>query len=428
MRILLVSTGISGGGAAHACLRLFDALKASGVEVRLLTMTGREVGPWHEVLSLTPSMRWRYLGARLTERLQILWHTRGHRANLWRLSTATYGLDISEHPWMKWADVVHLHWISQGFVSLKSLKRLRGLEKPIVWTLHDLWPVTGGCHLPLLLSPGEAQLCPRLRHGCGACPLFGRTKSESKTAKFAQTKAFLAHWPFRYIAVSRAERELIRLSPHFCRASVEVIPPPISLPSPQTKSEVQPQWYDPNRIYLLFASARLDDEVKGESLLHQITEIILRLAPEIAKRLTLLLVGEHKGGYRAEQYAIHTIYIGRVQEVKRMAELYRLASLTLSTSLFETFGQTLTESLICGCPVVAFASGGPIDIVRSGENGYLVPAYDVSAYAEAVLTALDEHSQGKLSEKACIASVSGFLPQAVAKQHVELYRTYLSAT
>lgn len=429
MRILLVSTNASGGGAAVACLRLFDALRAAGLEVRLLTMLGGPVCKEHEVLARSPLTRLRYRACKVAERLQILYYTRGRRANLWRLSIASCGVPIEKHPWVQWADVVHLHWVSQGFLSLRSLETLAGLGKPIVWTLHDLWAATGGCHLPYQLAPLEARLCSRLAYGCGACPLISISpkQEDDPTARLYRDKAFLARPPFYYIAVSQAAREAVRRSPHFASTPIEVIAPPMPALEPEPQDAAPPCWHDPQRIYLLFAAARLDDEVKGEELLRAVCAELRHLAPEQAERLTLLLVGEHKGGYTAEHYALPTVYIGLVREVSTMRQLYGLATLTLSTSLFETFGQTLTEALGCGCPVVSFASGGPEDIIRSGENGYLVPAYDVRAYAEAVLEALGDVSAGRLRGEACRASVARFAPEEITQQHITLYRRLCAA-
>lgn len=426
MRILLVSTSTSGGGAANACLRLFDALRAIGVEVRLLAMQGKG-DDGIEILAHRSLVGLRYRVAKAAERLQILAHCRGQKTNLWRLSTAAYGIDISTHPWVRWADVVHLHWVSHGFLSLTALRRLAQLGKPIVWTLHDLWSITGGCHLPLHISATEAHLCPRLSVGCGVCPLLGVQRLHDLTERLLGEKAFLAQAPFHYIAVSRAERELLRHSPHFGDVPVSVIAPPMPLSMAHIMPFPSPEWYDPSRLYLLFVSARLDDMVKGEVLLREVTTALACLAPSLADRLTLLLVGEHKGGYRAEAYSIHSIYIGTVRRVEQMATLYQLATLTLSTSLFETFGQTLTEALGCGCPVVSFASGGPEDIVRSGENGYLVPAYDVEEYARAVLRVLEDVARGRLRPEVCVASVEGFAPEVIARRHIELYASCLGA-
>lgn len=425
MRILLVATSSTGGGAANACIRLFEALLALGADVRLLTMLGEPLGERHEVLARQPMRLLRHRAAKLAERLQILAHCRGQKANLWRLSTATFGIDISGHPWVQWADVLHLHWVSQGFLSLSSLARLARFGKPIAWTLHDLWAVTGGCHIPYLFGSHSAQLCPHLAQGCGACPLLPSTQGQDLTARLYRQKAFLARTPFHYIAVSSAAEAAARLSPHFSTASIDVIAPPMEIEAMRNSPAPAPSWYAPNRIYLLVAAARLDDKVKGEELLREVCSEVCRLAPDLAPRLTLLLVGTLKGGYEPANYALHSIYIGLVRSGEELRSLYRLASLTLSTSLFETFGQTLTEALAMGCPVVGFASGGPMDIIRSGENGYLAPAYDVRAYAQFVLEALTGVADGRLTKAACRASVERFAPEQIAQQHLRLYERLL---
>lgn len=428
MRILLISTSDSGGGAAHACSRLFEALLSSGADVRLLLGYSEHHLKHSDAIADTRLGKLQLQAYKALERLQILYQSGGNRTHLWRVSTAATGIDISLHPWIHWADVLHLHWVHHGFLGLTSLRLLAELSKPIVWTLHDLWAATGICHLPLHFTSKDAKLCTRLAHGCGACPLIGSDEPNDLSAKKYQTKAFLAKKPFHYTTVSEGAKRLFQHSPHFIHTPIEVIGPPI--PSATTAAKdatAPPHWYDPKRKYLLLAAARIDDEVKGELLLRDVCAHIATLAPEKARHLTLILAGEYKSDYNARHYALDTQYTGKVT-ADTLRSLYGLASLTLSTSLFETFGQTLTEALSNGCPVVSFSSGGPEDIIIHGINGYLVPCYDTKAYATAVLTALNRIEAGELTPEACRHSVKRFTPTIIAQKHLELYDRLLSPT
>ena len=81
-----------------------------------------------------------------------------------QFSPAIAGKDISTHPWVQEADIIHLHWFNQGFLSLDGLDKLFMLNKPVVWTLHDMWAFTGGCHYS-----GE---CSEYVENCGHCPFL----------------------------------------------------------------------------------------------------------------------------------------------------------------------------------------------------------------------------------------------------------------
>lgn len=69
-----------------------------------------------------------------------------NRKNLFAVSIANTGTDLLGHPLVEEADIIHLHWINQGFLSLRDIERLVKQNKPIVWTMHDMWPCTGICH------------------------------------------------------------------------------------------------------------------------------------------------------------------------------------------------------------------------------------------------------------------------------------------
>ena len=119
LRILLLSTSDLGGGAAEACRRLVEAFAGlCYVEVRLLVLhRGSDLSQVGTVAS-TPLRKLKGRYYFLSERLEIYLRNGRSRHDLFRVSTAHYGFDVSKHPWVKWADVLHLHWINQGFLSL----------------------------------------------------------------------------------------------------------------------------------------------------------------------------------------------------------------------------------------------------------------------------------------------------------------------
>lgn len=423
MKILLISRTLEGGGAAHACRRLFEALCSAGADVRLLLLNAPSITD--DRIDWVKKSLWDRLRADIYfagERLEILAHSGGRREHLWRISTANMGFDVSGHPWVDWADVVHLHWINQGYLSLTGLRRLALLGKPIVWTLHDLWPATGLCHLPLSFGGNTLAQCHSYTTGCGACPLLSSNRRGDLSAQVCRRKTFLARSPFHYIAVSHREAELFGQSFIMHGKRPIVIPPPIDLEKYRQVSELPtPSWYDPSRKYLLVAAARLDDSVKGFELLKEVTQQLRIIDPEKCKHLTLLLVGRIKADYKGDDFGIDTRTLGSISQAEQMIQLYQLADLTLSTSLFESFGQTLTEALASGCPVVSFRSFGPEDIIQDGKNGYLVEAYDTKAFAQQILAALEPHIQREMSQEVCQSSVAHLSSRCIANEHLEFY-------
>lgn len=431
MKIVLITTSTTGGGAAHAALRLFEALLTLGADVRMIALHGHRC---HERIDVLDRGLWARLRSRyyhLRERLEIASSLYPHIHNLWRLSSGAHGFDLSQHPWVQEADIIHLHWISHGLLSIQGLEALATLGKPIVWTLHDLWSATGGCHLPLSFEQSRALLCTRYTHSCGQCPLLGRQASTHDwTSEVRARKAFLYRPPFHYIAVSSRAGGIFSMAEDSAHISPMVIPPPLELSQYHTaiRPDPLPTWYLPQRIYLMVSAARLDDAVKGPHLLVETMQALHKLAPDgLRQRLALVLVGQIKQANALEGIPLDQVRLGGVSS-QQMRELYQLADVVLSTSLFETFGQTLTEALASGVPVVSFASGGPEDIIRPGHNGYLAPAYDTEALARCILRVVDDRAEGRLSAEQCRASVVHISSLHVGEQHQQYYMQILNSS
>ena len=132
MKIVILNTSERTGGAAVAAGRLGKALKQAGIQVNKL------------VRDDTWLNRFRFYW----ERLIIFLCNHLNRKNLFAVSIAKTGTDLSGNLSVKEADIIHLHWINQGFLSVSDLGKLVDSGKPIVWTLHDLWPATAICHYP----------------------------------------------------------------------------------------------------------------------------------------------------------------------------------------------------------------------------------------------------------------------------------------
>lgn len=434
MKILLLTTTTQGGGAAHAALRLYTALRQGGHQVRLLSLWGDGgADEGRQELTHTKLDRLRAHSYKALERAELLYHLRGERGNLWRLSTANWGYDLAQHPWVQWADVLHIHWVQHGMLSLRGVERLVASGKPICWTLHDLWAVTGLCHLPLLLHHTKAEVCPRFSLGCGACPLLGSAQTSDISLSLRRRKQALLQPNVHLLCVSSAERQLLETAVDTSGlGGIYLTPPPLDVEqwsawAQQARSApTPPAWYTDGRIYLTVSASRIDDEVKAPQLLADILYSLVEQSPELAPRLTLLLVGQVREASPLDHLPIHQHRLGLLGSPADIASVYAYSSVVLSTSLYETFGQSLTEALATGTPVVAWSAGGPQDIVQTGVNGYLAPAYDVASYARGILAVLRQRDLRQVTEETCRRSVERYAVGRSADLHAQIYTAILN--
>ena len=149
MRVLIINTSERIGGAAIAASRLAEALKNNGIKAKMLVRDKQT----NRVTVVALKKSWRHIWHFLWERI-VIWASNGfHRKNLFAVDIANKGTDITSLPEFRQADVIHLHWINQGMLSLKNIRQILKSGKPVVWTMHDMWPITGICH--------HAETCTR---------------------------------------------------------------------------------------------------------------------------------------------------------------------------------------------------------------------------------------------------------------------------
>lgn len=216
MRVLLVNTSETVGGAAIAAGRLLRALSRNGIEAHLLVRDRQTDSPRVSSLPHRFLQRFRFAA----ERLQIFLANGFTRHRLFDIDNGGFGADITQLPEFRRADVIHLHWVNQGMLSLRDVERIVRSGKRVVWTMHDMWPFTGVCH--------HADACQRWTNGCGNCPLLKRSGPKDLSWRtFARKRRAYAGGDITFVGCSNWLAALARRSPLLDGKQVESIPNPI---------------------------------------------------------------------------------------------------------------------------------------------------------------------------------------------------------
>lgn len=414
MKILILNTSDITGGASIAANRLLHALLKNGMEANMLVLHKQTTEP--HVSSINTSFlrksinKWRFL----YERGILFLNNHFSRKNLFQVSIANTGTDISKHPLVEKADVIHLHWINQGFLSLSDIRKLIALGKPIVWTMHDMWSFTAICHY--------SWDCERYTEHCGKCPFLGSEKEKDLSYRTYLKKQFLSTSAIRFVAVSQWLKKQAERSALFPSSPALVIPNVIDITSfyPQDKVEVRKGLsFPPEKKIILMGAARLDNPIKGFSFLR---DALKELA---CKDYFLVLFGGIKMDKEEflNSIPIECAYMGLLSDPKEIARLYVAADVTVVPSYYETFGQTLIESMACGCPVVSFDNSGQTDIIDHKKNGYLARFQDSTDLADGIEWVID-HSVSENLFEACIKKVyDNYTESVIASQYINLYKT-----
>ena len=408
MRVLMLNKFAGGGGAARAALRLHDALGATGVESQVLVdfKAGDHPGVLDNATALTRQLR-RFKYADLLPVKLAPKRPFGNFSPAWLPDGVAR--QVARIP----ADLVHLHWLGAGFLRLESLARF---NRPLVWTLHDSWAFTGGCHVPFD--------CTRYRHSCGACPVLGseRERDLSRWVWRRKRRAW-AGLDLTVVTPSNWLAECARSSSLFAGRPVVTIPNGIDTTRfrPMERPEARAALGLPQEKYLVLfggiASTR--DRNKGYELL---TAALLKLPDTLRKQLELVVFGSGPGeSPSAPGIAVRAV--GRVDDDARLARLYAAADLFAAPSLLENLPNTVMEAMACGTPAIGFRQGGMADLIEPERTGYLARPYgvaDLAAGVERILT--DGALRRQLGANARAKIEREFAIELTAERYARLYR------
>ena len=398
MNVLLLNTYLH-GGAGIACRRLQGALQASGITANLLTSgdTGNRWPFYAERLSFIPFER--------------------DKSVRFSFSLANFGKDLSRHPLVRQADVLHLHWINQGFLSLRHIHQLAGLGKPIVWTLHDMWAFTGGCHY--------SRGCEHFKNDCGNCPFLKNPAPNDLSHRVWRRKQALFPKNIRFIACSEWLADVARSSGLLKDHAVTSIPNPIDTAvfKPMTVEERRnfraERGISPNAHVLLFAAMKVGEERKGFRYLLEALQILKTQKPDF--QLEILVLGKAEpDALAALPYPVHAL--GLVQEQHKLVQAYGAADVFAIPSLEDNLPNTVMESLACGTPVAGFATGGIPEMAGHGQEGFIAPQGDSKALAEGIFEVLAGKTALEKYQAAARKKVeTHYSNAAVAKRYLEVY-------
>lgn len=407
MKILLINTSDIRGGAAIAAFRLMNALNANGQQAKM--MVREKLSDNDNVVQVGGNLanRWNFLA----ERTRIFAHNRFSRKNLFDVSIADRGLSVVNHPLFRDADVIHLHWINQGMLSLKEIGRIIASGKKVVWTMHDMWPFTGICH--------HAAGCDHYESSCGRCPYLAAPSQQDLSHKrFRIKQKAYAHGKITFVACSHWLKELAEKSPLTRGHHLLSIPNPIDTTRyrPMDKKEMRDRLGLPQeKKLLLFAAAKASDSRKGTRYLAEVSQILAKQRNDIH-----LLIAGNQAEEMQQQLALPATALGYVKP-EDMPALYNAADLYVTPSLLENLPNTIMEAMACGTPCVGFNTGGIPEMIDHRVNGYVARYRDAADLAEGIVWSLGESVWSDLSQSASAKTTMHYDASVVVYQHIDTY-------
>jgi glycosyltransferase involved in cell wall biosynthesis len=369
MKPLLLSTYDIQGGAARAAYRLHQGLRTIGVNSQILTPNRTSDDP-------------QVLGSRskLDKTIAFL------RPGIDGLPLARYRKRTGDRYSLAWLpenrvqqidslkpDIVNLHWVGSGFLRLESLKKIK---QPIVWTMHDMWALTGGCHY--------TDGCDRYLNQCGVCPQLGsRSKGDLSHWNWKRRERIFNQLDLTIVAPSQWLTDCTKESPLLRDRQIETIPYGLDLTTynPYDKAWVRSLLKLPqDRPLILFgASDATSDRRKGFHLLAEALQYLRGLDWDVLPEIVIF--GASHGTLDCG-FPVH--YLGVLQDDLTLALAYSAADVFVAPSIQDNLPNTVLEAIACGTPAVAFAIGGMPDLIESGKTGYLAQPFDTADLAKGI--------------------------------------------
>lgn len=375
MKVLLVAASDS-GGAGVACLRLLRALRMARVDARMLVLHRSSddegvvewIQPYRGIKRKIQKVR--QIVARFLSVRKADLYVRG-RLNKWDSFTPPFPAILNaDHPLIKWADVIHLHWCAQ-FWNWGAFRHIDG--KRILWTFHDLNPVTGGCHFPAECRQFESQ--------CLICPQLKGTRNDRVVEKaFSYKKHIMQRTQLRITVIAPSKwisvlaRRSALLGGHIDHI---VIPYTFgeSIFHPLDQDFCKDIYSLPHdKRVVLFAASYFGNHRKGMDVLIDAIELL-----STESNLVFCAAGRSSGESRNQ-----ILYLGNITDERMMAAAYNAADICVVPSREDNLPNTVGESISCGTPVVAFNRGGIPEMIEDGVNGVLVEEVAAKSLAEGI--------------------------------------------
>jgi len=413
LRIAHISTHDLSGGAARAAYRLHEGLKSTGINSCMIVQ-GKDsessdvIGPtgfWAKGLGLSRSF---------LDRAPAFFYP-GRTERYWGVNWLPF--PVLDNATLANADIVHLHWFCSGYLPIYYLEKF---DVPIVWTLHDMWAFTGGCHY--------AGDCKRYTEQCGACPQLGSNNTRDLSHNIWQRKK--KHWsalnltlvsPSQWLA-DCTESSLLSAYP------VENIPYNIDSdlykPLDQCSCRRTLGLPDDKKLILFGAVNATSDQRKGFQLLYSAMRSLASMSgPD---QFELMIYGASQP-VKSPDFGLPVHYYGKIHDDEMLAILFSAADVVVAPSREDNLPLVVMEALACGTPCVAFDVGGMPDMIDHGKNGYLARAYEVEDLTRGIGWILEDEARLQhLSKNACLRVQESFTTDRVVRLYLDLYEKLLN--
>ena len=302
-------------------------------------------------------------------------------------------------------------------LSLNDIRKILQSGKPVVWTMHDMWPCTGICH--------HARECNKYHQECHHCPYIykGGSKKDLSNQVFKKKKGLYQLAPITFITCSQWLKDRARQSALLDGHTIVDIPNPINtgLFKPQNSLLARNRMGLPtDKKLILFGSVKVTDKRKGIDYFIESCKLLAEKHPELKETLGVVVYGKNSEQLKP-LIPFQVFPLDFISSDKDLVNIYNAVDLYVTPSLEENLPTTIMEAMACGVPCVGFNVGGIPEMIDHLHNGYVAEYKSAEDLANGVIWTLSESEYQTLSEEACRKAVSNYSESIIAKKYIDVY-------
>lgn len=405
MKILIINTYDINGGAARAAYRLHEGLQKFGIESKMIV---QKKFSFDKSVFICKND----LNNKAIHYENLLIKNYPNKSKTLFSTSVISNKILIEFINNSDADIVHLHWIANSFLSIDDIKEIK---KPLVWSLHDMWAFTGGCHYD--------ENCKEYERQCGKCRVLVSSLQDDLSHQIWNIKNdnFSKCNNLTIIGLSKWMASAAKKSSLLKNKKIIQLPNPIdcSIFKYEEKKSCRKYFKLPNdkKLILFGAMSATSDPRKGY------TELIEALKNVKTTNVEFIIFGNEKEDKNELNHKTH--FIGKITDDEILKKLYNAVDVMIVPSKQEAFGQTASESMSCGTPVVSFGHTGLLDIIDHKKNGYLANPFDTRDLAFGIDWVLSNKDYEQLCINARDKVLNSFSYDVVIPKYIELYKNII---
>jgi glycosyltransferase involved in cell wall biosynthesis len=417
MKVLLISTSLE-GGAGGSAYRLHQSLQNLGMDSQILVQT--KSGDDEAVITVPKHKLVKKLSKLKSEQrldsLPLKFYPNRDRSSSFSLQWFP-AYPIPSKVAQLNPDIINLRWTCASFLQIESIPKL---NKPLVWTLSDMWAFTGGCHY--------SQHCDRYTDSCGACPQLGSTQDCDLSRWVWQRKA--KAWKNLNLTVVTPSSWLAKCassSSFFKDRRVEVIPTAVDTKKYQpTEQQIARKLLNlPQYKQLILFGAWGNSHRKG---FHLLQPALQNLSKSGCQDNTEVITFGFSQPSEQLDLGFKSHYLGKLNDAQSLALAYSAADVFVAPSMQDNLPNTVLEAIACGTPCVAFKVGGMPDVIEHQQNGYLAQPYSIEDLAQGIAWILKDRDRlQKLSYSAREKAEREFTLEQYARKYKSLFNEILES-